>query len=68
MNEVDIRAAEQDCTRLITGYCQATDRDDVEAFVALFTTDGEWTSPTGSIVKCLIPWRFLPKTAIMRMR
>jgi uncharacterized protein (TIGR02246 family) len=51
VNEVDIRAAEQDCARLITGYCQATDRDDVEAFVALFTTDGEWTSPTGSIVQ-----------------
>jgi hypothetical protein len=51
VKEAEIRAAEQDCARLITGYCQAADCDDVEAFVALFTTDAEWSSPTGSIVR-----------------
>ncbi|WP_445183584.1 nuclear transport factor 2 family protein [Pseudonocardia sp. Cha107L01] len=50
MNKAEIRAAEQDCARLITGYCQAADCDDVEAFVALFTTDAKWSSPTGSTV------------------
>ena len=50
MTEAEIRAAEQDCARLIAVYCQAADCDDVEAFVALFTTDAEWSSPTGSIV------------------
>jgi hypothetical protein len=49
VNEAEIRAAEQDCARLITGYCQAADCDDVEAFVALFTTDAEWSSPTGIV-------------------
>jgi hypothetical protein len=49
VNEAEIRAAEQDCARLITGYCQAADCDDVEAFVALFTTDAEWGSPTGIV-------------------
>lgn len=51
MKEAEIRAAEQDCARLVTGYCQAADRDDVEAFVALFTTDGQWSSPDGSTVR-----------------
>jgi ketosteroid isomerase-like protein len=50
VNEAETRAAEQDCARLVTGYCQAADCDDVDAFVALFTADAEWSSPDGSIV------------------
>jgi ketosteroid isomerase-like protein len=51
VKEAEIRAAEQDCARLVTGYCQATDRGDVEAFVALFTTDARWPSPDGRTVR-----------------
>jgi uncharacterized protein (TIGR02246 family) len=51
MKDAEIRAAEQDCARLVTGYCQAADCGDVEAFVALFTTDGQWASPDGSTVR-----------------
>lgn len=48
MNEAETRAAEHDCVRLINGYSRAADTDDIEAFVALFTTDGEWIRPDGS--------------------
>jgi hypothetical protein len=51
VKEAEIRAAEQDCARLVTGYCQAADCDDVEAFVALFTTDAQWSRPDGSTVR-----------------
>lgn len=50
MNEAGSRAAERDCTRLILGYCQATDTNDIEAFVGLFTEDAEWIRPDGSTV------------------
>ena len=48
MNEAESRAAQHDCTRLINGYCQATDTDDLEAFAGLFTKDAEWIRPDGS--------------------
>ena len=50
MNEAELRAAQQDCVRLINGYCQAADTDDLEAFVGLFTKDAEWIRADGSTV------------------
>jgi len=43
VTEAEIRAAEQDCARLIAGYCQAADCDDVEAFIKS-TGDGAGTT------------------------
>jgi uncharacterized protein (TIGR02246 family) len=50
MTETAIWAAERDCTRLILGYCQAADTNDIEAFAGLFTEDAEWVRPDGSTV------------------
>lgn len=50
MNDADRRAAEQDCARLVVGYCHAADHDDAASFVALFTADAQWSRPNGSTV------------------
>jgi len=41
--------AEWECTKVIHSYAAAADGDDAEAFVRLFTPDGLWERPDGSV-------------------
>ncbi len=43
------RAIEQDCLKLIALYAVAADHHDAEAFVGIFTEDGEWIRPKASL-------------------
>jgi uncharacterized protein (TIGR02246 family) len=49
MTEDERRAIEQDCLKLIAIYAMAADHHDAEAFVGIFTEDGEWIRPKVSL-------------------
>lgn len=49
MTEDERRAIEQDCLKLIATYAVAADHHDAEAFVGIFTEDGEWIRPKASL-------------------
>jgi len=41
---------EWECTRTIHGYAAAADGEDTQAFIQLFTPDGVWERPDGSVL------------------
>lgn len=49
MTDDERRAIEQDCLKLIATYAVAADHHDADAFVGIFTEDGDWIRPKASL-------------------